>query len=243
MNEQELEQRMRTAVADAPPLNFDPDRLIDTAVQRQRRRRAVLGSVAAVAVVAGSAIALTSTPDVASDSRRLPVAESQDRLPDGVPEPPAALRHSVEQMTAYLQQRVPQVVPEASDVRVGTWFRLLADGDAAGSGVQFTMNGSPRLLDLGVIASSPTQDDNACSDWKVAGPMDRCDVDPQSDGSTLVVVETSFGDGKATGIRVFHLRVDGVWVYFASGGIAGEPSLTEAQLTELATDPKFGVYE
>jgi len=239
MNEQELEQRMRTAVAEAPPLSFDPDRLVDTAVQRQRRWRAVLGSVAAVVVVAGSAITLTSTPDVASDSRRLPVAESQDPLP----EPPDSLQRSVEQMSEYLQQRLPQVVPDATDIRVGIWHRRLAgDVAAAGSVVRFTMNGSPRLLDMQVDASSPAPVDSACREWEGAG-LDRCDIDPQPDGSTLVVVETSFGDGKGKGIRVVHIRADGERVHFASGATVGEPSLTEAQLTELATDPKFGVYE
>lgn len=238
MNELELEQRMRTAVADAPPLSFDPDRLVDNAVQRQRRRRAVLGSVAAVAVVAGSAIALTSTPDVTSDSRRLPVAESQDPLP----EPPDSLQHSIEQMTEYLQQRLPQVVPDATDIRVGTWYRLLAADDAAGSTVRFTMNGSPNLLDVGVVASSPTPVDSVCREWEGAG-LDRCDIDPQPDGSRLVVIATSFGGGKGKGIRVVHIRADGERVFFASGATAGEPGLTETQLAELATDPRFGVYE
>jgi hypothetical protein len=247
VNDLELEQRMRTAVAEAPPLSFDPDRLVDTAVHRQRRRRAVLGSVAAVVVVAGSAIALTGTPDIATDGRRLPVAESADPPAD----PEAYLLLRGEEMTEYLQQRLPQVVPGATKIRVEDWevhevqvgnrsWGELREGKA-GTTVRFTLTGSRKVLFVHVAGSWPGPLDGTCREIADGGQLDGCDVDTRPDGSRLVVIAHS--DADSTGLKVDHVRANDERVHFSTFAKAGEPRLTETQLTELATDPKFGVYE
>jgi hypothetical protein len=56
VNENQLTERMRAAVAGEPPLGFDPDELTDRAGRRQRQRRAVLGAVAATFVLAAGAV-------------------------------------------------------------------------------------------------------------------------------------------------------------------------------------------
>lgn len=56
MNENQLMERMRAAVAGEPPLGFDPDELTDRAGRRQRQRRAVLGAAAATLVLAAGAV-------------------------------------------------------------------------------------------------------------------------------------------------------------------------------------------
>lgn len=73
MNENELSTRMNVAVQDEPPLSFDPDSLVDKAFRRQRNRRAMFASAAAVVmiVLAAGAIGVsgwTGGSDVARPS-------------------------------------------------------------------------------------------------------------------------------------------------------------------------------
>ncbi|WP_009948787.1 hypothetical protein [Saccharopolyspora erythraea] len=50
MDPELLREGMRTAVADEPPLGFDPDDVVTEAARRQRRRRTTAAAVAAVVV-------------------------------------------------------------------------------------------------------------------------------------------------------------------------------------------------
>jgi hypothetical protein len=51
MNEEQLGDRFRAAVAEEPPLGFDPDDVVDRAVRTTRRRSAMIGAATAAAVV------------------------------------------------------------------------------------------------------------------------------------------------------------------------------------------------
>jgi hypothetical protein len=57
MIDERLTENVRAALANEPPLGFDPDELVDRAAGMRRRRRALIGStVAAVAVLAGATV-------------------------------------------------------------------------------------------------------------------------------------------------------------------------------------------
>jgi hypothetical protein len=55
VNENQLAERMRAAVAGEPPLGFDPDELTDRAARSQRQRRVVFGAAAVTLVIAATA--------------------------------------------------------------------------------------------------------------------------------------------------------------------------------------------
>jgi hypothetical protein len=67
MTEQQMTDRFREAVADEPPLGFDPDEVIDRAIKRGRRRTVVVAVAAATCVEAVAAWALASLPGGGSD--------------------------------------------------------------------------------------------------------------------------------------------------------------------------------
>lgn len=63
MIEEELQDRMRAAVADEPPLGFDPDELVDRASRRRRRSTlAAVGATGGVLTVAVAAVLFTGMP-------------------------------------------------------------------------------------------------------------------------------------------------------------------------------------
>jgi len=58
MSEAELRESLRAAVADEPPLNFDPDALIARAETFRRRRRALVAVGVATFALIGTVLAL-----------------------------------------------------------------------------------------------------------------------------------------------------------------------------------------
>ncbi len=70
MIEKQLEDRMHAAVADEPPLGFDPDDVVDQAIRRRGHRRSVLaatGSAVAVVALAAAAVATMGIGDQGPD--------------------------------------------------------------------------------------------------------------------------------------------------------------------------------
>lgn len=62
MIEQQVADRFQEAVADEPPLGFDPDDVIDRAIKRGRRRKVVWAVAAATVVEAVVVWAVAATP-------------------------------------------------------------------------------------------------------------------------------------------------------------------------------------
>src|SRR5437588_13080798 len=67
MIEQTVRDRFRDAVAGEPPLGFDPDEVVDRAIRRGRRRKAVWAIAAATCVETAGVWALASAPGEGSD--------------------------------------------------------------------------------------------------------------------------------------------------------------------------------
>lgn len=86
MIEQQISDRLRDAVADEPPLGFDPDQVVDRAGSRQRSRRAIIGTMAATSAVAVAAVAVFATGgeqvQVAGPNQAYPPAACLDSAQD-----------------------------------------------------------------------------------------------------------------------------------------------------------------
>ncbi|WP_199429351.1 hypothetical protein [Qaidamihabitans albus] len=239
MSEHEVREALVDAVADEPPLNFDPDELIGTVRERTRRRRAVWSAGAGVALVAALAVAVPlalggpgepGSTQAAAGSRApsapaAPAAPAQPGWPPDNVEPTryteAELRQRGEEMRTHLRDRFPAVVPEAADVEVGEF-----SGEATGSVtegqrylnsfVRFTADGAPTAVNVQVNAAGADMPPpgGMCE----AEPSAECTVQVQPDESVLVLVEHS-GVGNGPDMKVttaYHYRTDGV-VLMVSG--------------------------
>jgi hypothetical protein len=123
---------LRDAVAEEPPLHFDPDALVATARRQVSRRRSFVAAGLATVAVAVAAVAvpvaLGRTQVRAGDQ---PVVTSTARTPtptptpwppsgvDPVPYTPDDLRQRGKKMSSYLTDRLPELLPGASQITVG----------------------------------------------------------------------------------------------------------------------------
>ncbi|GAB3433164.1 hypothetical protein [Actinophytocola sediminis] len=86
MNEKQLAADMSLAVLDEPPLDFDPDVVIDGAVRRRRRSRLAAASGAAAVLVAVSAVAVGHLDPPSGQSAANPRGSSPSPPDTNVPD-------------------------------------------------------------------------------------------------------------------------------------------------------------
>lgn len=259
MSEEDVRGGLLDAVADEPPLSFDPDELVATARRQVRRRALVAAGFATVAVVAVAVavpIALSRAPgttqvadrptSVSSPSVASPSPSTEQWPPPNVEirdYTPGDLRQRGEEMTGHLRGTLPATLPSASDFTYGEF-----GGEAAGdfyegqtsinAPVTFTIDGDRYSL---VITSWATG---------AAGPPAKVCVanchrlDDRAGGA---VFQQTDDLGKGVIETVFHYRDNGAMVSVAAYNYdmtSGTPPtyhpslpLSREQLLTIATDP------
>jgi hypothetical protein len=251
MIEQQLAERFRAAVADEPPLAFDPDETVDRAARGQRRRYAVIATAASTATVALAAVAVfgvagdpngqvgpaqTDRQSATSD-RPVPPSPLGTPMPSGAPDMPRTGKN------APVPPSPPASFPGSAKViaelkKIGP--KLLAHYIP---GLAFDFEGTPWLASpqgapKGVLATylvSGTK--NSYVTLAVIHEKDHLDLagDPAAAGGYgNLVSDTTNADGShvrvyrfpgegASGLTVLHLRTNGV--------------ITEASTTAKAMTP------
>jgi hypothetical protein len=266
MIEQDLRDGLTGALADEPPLSFDPDRLVARAQREIRRRRSLVGvggATAVIAVVAATLLhpatpgkAVAAGPHLTTAPSTTPAASTP---PPGFKWPPAVMHTRVYSAaeekalaaawTQHLTQTFGTVVPGASQVTVQPW-----GGEASGSistgqdyldtFVKFTIHGVSTAMAVQVAAPGQSTLDPAQTCAESTSP-DKCVFTPTAGGDLLLYSDIVQG-GNLHVRSVTDFRPDGT-VVFAAGynydptGSAQNrlPSVpvTDAQLTTVATDP------
>lgn len=259
MSEEDVREGLRAAVADEPPLVFDPDAVVDTA-RKATRRRALVAVGVATAAIAVAAVAVPTLNRGTNDGTA-PVASQPTTVATSTPPtwpPPgitpahytaAQLRARGEEMGRHLQGAVPAALPAASAIEVGE-FGGEATGDFSdgqnyvNAPVTFTFDGA--RYSLFVTAWAPGVTDPS--------PETVCGQDCQDlgyrDGGPAVVKTESYDNG-GTIMTAYHFRTNGgvvqiaAYNYDMSGTTAPVymPSIpvTVDQLVALATDPELGL--
>ncbi|WP_433266429.1 hypothetical protein ACQPZF_40825 [Actinosynnema sp. CS-041913] len=256
MSEAELRERLRAAVVDEPPLNFDADALISRAqVVRKRRRALVAVGVATVALTA----TVLSLPGAFSPSRGVdalhgsvlttappsagrPTAPEVSASPGVVGEPSVG---QTESLAVYLAQRFEEVVPGVSAVRAEftdtrakmaagyvTGFVYFIDREGS-SGVAVQLSSPPFLITR----------DGFCAGVKCDAPR------RQPDGSYLEFATSSSVDHDMVTHSVAHFRTDGSVVQVSGfnydparvGKVRDAVPVSTEQLIRLAADPNLVV--
>src|SRR5262245_8450796 len=135
MSERELRDGLALAVAQEPPLSFDPDALVARARRESARRRALAGVGAATAVIAIAAVALPSllrdTSHQESAASHPPARTSTVAAAPQHVWPPAQIRvpnlnpGQLNQLgktwTSELRRVLATKAPEARNVSVQAW--------------------------------------------------------------------------------------------------------------------------
>lgn len=254
MNEDQLRAGLRAAVADEPPLGFDPDRAAEHARRTVRRRRAVFASTAGTFLAVAAMVATVTL--LGSPGSSIP----------GLPPPSddTSGRVDINDVAAHFAEVLPDVVPGAYDVEVA-YQDALSDGfarfelmysDANGVGLlEFTFD-----IPNGVSPCDPNSEVIA---------YEGCEIYPRSDGTEIRIgdqgtpgntkdfstgyFQTGIPDGLIGDARVrqaHHGRPDKI-VYLLSYRFDREGSdhtgrddvlLTDEQLIELVTDPVVDQY-
>ncbi|HYQ64314.1 hypothetical protein [Actinophytocola sp.] len=252
MSEEDVRGGMRDAVAEEPPLDFDPDVLVAAARQQVRRRRALMGVGVATVAVAVAAVALpvalgrlssqveagqgpaTTTESTATGSETSPSPSriqwpAKDVTP--VQFPIDKLRARGTDMAAHLREIMPSVLPNASEIEVSEF-----GGEATGEyyegqtnvngAIDFTIDGVRYsiLVQTWVPGGANDLVDTACSEG-------TCRKIGEQDGGVLMAVDQDLGGFVAGGkiSAVYHLRRDGAAVEAAAYNYAlsGGPKLTK----------------
>ncbi len=267
MSENDVRDGLRGAVAGEPPLDFDPDALVDTARKQVRRRALLSVGVATVAVVAAAVavpLALSGAGEggggVTVADRPVATSQAEPTSPVVAPDlewpPPgtvpvtytaAELHGRANAMRVYLVQVLPTLLPNATDIEVG-----LFGGEAEGSVADdqnylnafatFTLDGA--RFGIAVNTYAPGNNDES--------PAELCDRTTCVEESAVDdghVVINSEDQGEAKIMSAHHFRDSGATVFV--GGYNYDPTSPTGPtyspeipvgadlLTALATDPQF----
>jgi hypothetical protein len=266
MNEQTLVKEFDLAVRDEPPLGFDPDDVVTRAALRYRRRQVTTLVSVGVVAVAAAAVALPLTlgnstgnsPQILTAQPAAPgpvggTAQWPNSSTTRQPKPTdAQLTSTGTAIAAHLRSVLPTMSPGAGlgagpDVVTGEFGALeLGKPDemqepGASVAQSVTSPHGPFSVAVDVDAFPATARPFALSDVCTAARQQvdssiTCTYVQWSDGTILMTMS------KRSTIWVTTYRPDGLIVtattsYSAHG--ADTVPLTEAQLTDLATDPAF----
>ncbi|MFL6122430.1 hypothetical protein [Actinophytocola sp.] len=269
MSEEDVRGGLRDAVAEEPPLDFDPDALVTVARQQVRRRRALMAAGAATVAVAVAAVALPvalgrppaqveagqqSSSAAASTTTATPTPSHIDWPPPNV-QPvhytPDELRDRGRQMTLHLRKIAPSVLSNATGIDVSEF-----GGEATGEYYenQTSVNGTLNFTVDGAVYSVVVQV------WVPGGADDllttacaekTCQQIGEQDGGPLVAGVEDLNQFVAGGkiSAVYHLRKNGSVVEIAAYNyqLDGTPKtmstipVSQKQLTRLAIDPDLGL--
>jgi hypothetical protein len=261
MSEQDVRDGLAGALADEPPLSFDPDRLVARAQREIRRRRSLAGVggatvvIAVAAVVAGTLLHPTATVATAT---RLTTPHSSPPTTTFIWPPAGVYKKSYTAnqegvlglgWSMHLAQTFDTVVPGSMHIGVQAWGgeaggQITDNQDYLDTFVTFTLHGVPTAVAIQVQA--PGQDtvppSQLCAQ---SSTPSTCVTFPQADGGLVFVY-----DAAQNGLRLrtaSAYRPDGTVVSVtgynydptASGAPHVQPSVpvTDAQLTKFATDP------
>lgn len=257
MSEEDVRGGLREAVADEPPLDFDPDAVVATAKQQAKRRRSLVAVGVATVAVAVAAVALPST--LGRESTRAadqpPPPAPMTTSPTPFQWPPAdvtpahytpdELRTRSEKLANYLKDTLPAALPTATDFTFGA-FGGEAVGDfyegqtSVNAADSFTIGGARYSIVVtvwvpGIDEPSPT---TLCS---LRGT--DCRQFGEQDGGPLITA-TDDSDGRII-TSVAHFRRTGAMVEIAAynydvastGTVKYMPTvpMTLDQLVRLAT--------
>jgi hypothetical protein len=264
MIEQDLRDGLTGALADEPPLSFDPDRLVARARRETWRRRSLAGVGGATAVIAVAAVVAATLLHPTTPRQAVAAAPHLTTAPSTAPTPPpdfrwppagvhvrayssAAEKVLATTWTHHLTQTFGTVVPGASQVTVQPWAGEAAAGhDYLITSVTFTIHGVRTAMAVQVAAPgqfplTPTQ---SCA--RATSP-DRCVFTATADGGLLLYYDIVGGVANAHLRSVTDYRPDGTVVFTigynydptnpAAQGRPGPLPVTDAQLTNFATDP------
>jgi hypothetical protein len=256
MSEEDVRVGLRDAVADEPPMDFDPDSLVAKARHQATRRRSLMAAGAATVAVVVAAVAIpvmlgrgstqvgqqptvTSTPSEWSQSAAQPVEYSAENL-----------RYRSEQMASHLSQAVPAALPEASDITIGE-FGGEASGEfydgqsAVNAAISFSVGGARYSLVVTVWVPGATNEllDTICADNGT-----DCKQLGKEDGGPLVATTENLSDQGIIS-TVYHFRQNTSVVQIAAYNydMTGTPMymptipVTLQQLTTLAIDQELGL--
>jgi hypothetical protein len=257
MSEEDVRAGLHDAVANEPPLDFDPDSLVASARQQATRRRALFAVGVATVVVAVAAVAV-------------PVALGRGPAPVGAPPSTATstaspipstssspgytadeLRRHGQRMRLVLQRLVPRVLPKATAIEYGEFGGEAAgdfhDGqDYVNAPVSFTLGDARYSIFVTVwAAGAPEQSpEEVC-----AASGSDCEKIGDQGGGPVMAKREDLGEQVIT--TVHHFRADGgavqvaAYNYDMAGAAPPEyrPSVPVSleQLTVLATDPELGL--
>lgn len=240
MDERTLRDGMHDAVENEPPMNIDPDRVVDEARRTQRRRRATAGAgVATLAVLAGVAAipgmtgaqqsevtpaapkVVESSPSKAAQLPLPGVVPNEREKPNGgeIDYPDWHPDQHDEDVARYTVSAVSAVAPNADDVRLAnahvpyskTGVRTLRITVGFTDAVGPTST-SLKVYPPGTVRGTP-------ADYCRSRPGDertrvQCRVIPHVDGSVLVSSVADLHEGpKGALVRtVRHYRSNGAVV-------------------------------
>jgi hypothetical protein len=251
MIEQQLAERFRAAVADEPPLAFDPDETVDRAARGQRRRYAVIATAASTATVALAAVAVFGVPgggngqvgpahtDRQSATGNLPVppappdtpipsaGSDQPRTGKDTPVPPAppAGFPGSDKVIEELKKIGPKLlnyhVPGLAFDFQGTPWLPSPQGAPKGVLAAYLVSGTKNSYVTLAVIHEKDHLDLAGDPAAAGGYGDLVSDTTNPDGSHVRVYRYP-GEG-ASGLTVLHLRTNGV--------------ITEASTTAKAMTP------
>lgn len=265
MSEQDIRGGLRDAVADEPPLDFDPNALVAAARHQVRRRRALVAAGVATAAVAVAGVAVPvalgrPAPHVVADrpsasattTSPAPTTTSSAQIQwppsdvQAVPYTPDQLRTRGQEMRAHLRATVPGLLSQASAFEFGQF-----GGEAAGdfydgqnyvtAELSYVVAGARYSVFVQIWAPGSTDGllDSACgTDCQQIGEQDGAPVMARTDQN-----------GSGTTSLVYHFRKNGCVVQIAaysydmSGAGPDMPTIpvTVEQQATLATDPDLGL--
>lgn len=266
MSEEDVRGGLRDAVADEPPLDFDPEALVAQARQQVVRRRSLMAAGAATVVVVLAAVAIpvalgrgsggtTQVAQPPSSTTPVPTTSQPAQWPPPTVVPAHytadELRQRSLEMAAHLREAVPTTLPEASDFDYGEFGGEAAGAFADGqmyvnAPVTFTIGGARYSIFVAVWApgSPDLSPEGVC-----AASGAYCKQMSEDDGGQVIVKTDDLGD--QTILTMYHFRPSGGIVQIAAYNydMAGnsppkyEPTIpvTLDQLTRLATDPELGL--
>jgi hypothetical protein len=263
VSEEDVRGGLRDAVADEPPLDFDPDAVVAAARQQVTRRRALVAAGVATAVVAVAAVAVPVALGRAGTTQvgQQPPPPATTPSATSTPWPTTSVTpayYTAEDLTtrgtemaAHLRETVPTVLPSATEFEYGEFGGEAAGAVADGqmyldAPVEFTIDGERYSLFVTAWAPGAPQITPIAV---CAGSGVDCEPLSERAGGPVVLKNEDLGEGMIT--TLYHFRPSGGVVQIAAynydmtsnGPPKYEPSIrvTVDQLARLATDPELGL--
>lgn len=263
MSEEDVRGGLRDAVADEPPLDFDPDTLVAAARHQITRRRSLIAAgVATVAVVVAAVAvpvvlgrvttyqAADQPTTAASPTTTKPSPTPSQWPPPDVQTPSYTaddLRGRGQQMKAHLETAAPALLTQASAFEFNEFGGEATDDfyegqNSVNAEFSFVVDNNRYSVFVTVWAPGSANDllDTVCP------ANDSCQQLGKQDGG-LLVATTENVDAEHTISTVYHFRNSGGVVQIAAynydmGGAAqAMPTIpvTVDQQKALATDPEL----